>query len=784
MQTTNLNLSPKEQRVVERLIQDYEFRFRNTLKIRTKEGKIEAFQLNKAQKYIHKKLEEQKKKKGYVRALILKGRQQGCCYSLNTRVLTADYRWIRIDEIQVGDRIIAVDETLGEKIEGHKRQERRFRTAVVEAKAYLKKEVYEVVLDNGVTLVVTGEHRHLCQKRKREEVEWRAIIDTEVGDLIRVATPKPYDNLTLDDAWFGGLLDGEGTFGANPAIRIGLSQVNGPVLERAKRYLQSRNIHFYELIDRRRAGTSSKLGDKAVHCLRVDRLSDVLKLLTLTRPTRFVDRPLYEDKKLPFSAQGFKPYAQVLSIKSLGVQDVVDLQTSEKTFIAEGLVSHNSTYISARFFDVIMRFSGLKVFILAHRDDATNNLYGLVDRYYENYPNPLKVPIKESNSKRLFFANSSGYGVGTAGGGSIGRSDTIQLLHMSECAFYENTDEISSGIMQTVPDIAGTEIILESTANGTGNMFHQMCMDAMNGKSDFELIFVPWFWQEEYRLRLPQSFTLSDEEIEYKTTYNLDDEQIMWRRNKINIFVGKDAQFRREYPATVQEAFEASQSNKLIPIRDILDARACVLPATKDRHGIIVGVDPANEGKDRSVIVFRQGRNQFRTEVYRGWKTDAMVGRVIEIIREYKPVKVFIDKGYNPGVYDGLVGLNWDNKVVGVYFGQGADDPTRYANKRAEMWDRMRSWFEDKPVRIEDDEEMQNELVAVGRRPPDKLGRLILEKKEDIKKILGISPDKADALALTFAFLVATYEDLDEREDQYYQDNTGYDSNRNSITGY
>lgn len=456
-----------------------------------------------------------------------------------------------------------------------------------------------------------------------------------------------------------------------------------------------------------------------------------------------------------------------------------------RAIILKGRQQGMSTYISARFFDTIMRFSGLKAFILAHRDDATNNLYGLVDNFYEKYPAPLKIPIKESNSKRLFFANSSGYGVGTAGGGSIGRSDTIQLLHMSECAFYENTDEISSGIMQTVPDIEGTEIILESTANGTGNMYHQMAMKAMNGESDFELIFVPWFWQDEYRLRLPDNFQLSDEEIEYKTTYGLDDEQIMWRRNKIANFVGKDAQFRKEYPGTVQEAFEATQNNKLIPVRDILDARMCELPPNKrERQGIIIGVDPANEGKDRSVIMFRSGRHQFRSEVYKGWKTDALVGRVIEIIREYKPVKVFVDKGYNPGVYDGLVGLNWEDKVMGVFFGQGGDDPTRYANKRAEMWDRMRMWFEDKPVKIEDDEELQNELMCVGRRPPDKLGRLMIEKKEDIKKTLGMSPDKADALALTFAFLVSTYEDIDEKEDQYYQDNTVYDSYRNDITGY
>ncbi len=102
------------------------------------------------------------------------------------------------------------------------------------------------------------------------------------------------------------------------------------------------------------------------------------------------------------------------------------------------------------------------------------------------------------------------------------------------------------------------------------------------------------------------------------------------------------------------------------------------------------------------------------------------------------------------------------------------------------MWDRMRKWFEDKPVKIEDDEELQIELTCVGRRPPDSLGRLLLQKKEEIRKEIGVSPDKADALALTFAFMVATYQDIDERDDQYYQGNPAemMDAGRNTVTGY
>ena len=57
---------------------DYEFYARNCLKIRTKSGAIAPLTFNRAQRYIHERIEEQRQQTGRVRALILKGRQQGC----------------------------------------------------------------------------------------------------------------------------------------------------------------------------------------------------------------------------------------------------------------------------------------------------------------------------------------------------------------------------------------------------------------------------------------------------------------------------------------------------------------------------------------------------------------------------------------------------------------------------------------------------------------------------------------------------------------------------------
>jgi hypothetical protein len=146
---------------------------------------------------------------------------------------------------------------------------------------------------------------------------------------------------------------------------------------------------------------------------------------------------------------------------------------------------------------------------------------------------------------------------------------------------------------------------------------------------------------------------------------------------------------------------------------------------------------------------------------------------------------IFVDKGYNPGVYDRLIELGWSGRVIGVHFGASADEPNRFYNKRAEMYYRLSRWFSDKPVSIEDDQELQNELLLTDKKPPDSLGRLILVSKDDIKKNLKVSPDKADALALTFAYPIATYDDLTEKEqEEEEEDRVQRNTGRNSCSGY
>ena len=115
-------------------------------------------------------------------------------------------------------------------------------------------------------------------------------------------------------------------------------------------------------------------------------------------------------------------------------------------------------------------------------------------------------------------------------------------------------------------------------------------------------------------------------------------------------------------------------------------------------------------------------------------------------------MRVFIDVGgVGAGVYDVLKDRGCGEVVRAVNFGEKALQESRYVNRRAEMWDGLRAWLcGELPVQLPEDEELFNDLCCVNKKY-DRYGRLQLEEKAEIKKRLGHSTDKGDALALTFA---------------------------------
>lgn len=184
-----------------------------------------------------------------------------------------------------------------------------------------------------------------------------------------------------------------------------------------------------------------------------------------------------------------------------------------------------STYTEGRFYWLVSNRKGLRAYILTHEADATANLFDMVQRYHNNQPPFTQRDLKNKSSKLLEFCHDSVYRVGTAGNKGAGRSSTAQLFHGSEVAFWPNADEHLAGVLQAVPNENNTEVILESTANGVGGVFYDCVMDADAGRGDFEQVFIPWFWQDEYRSEVPADFTTDADERYLKQQYDPDDQQ-------------------------------------------------------------------------------------------------------------------------------------------------------------------------------------------------------------------------------------------------------------------
>lgn len=173
----------------------------------------------------------------------------------------------------------------------------------------------------------------------------------------------------------------------------------------------------------------------------------------------------------------------------------------------------------------------------------------------------------------------------------------------------------------------------------------------------------------------------------------------------------------------------------------------------EDFQPIVVGVDVARFGDDRSVIYTRRGRDAktWPAKVFRGIDTMQLAAKVAEHVHELGDIQrvgaVFIDGvGVGGGVVDRCRQLNVPN-VIEVNGGAKANSGA-YANKRTEMYGELRAWLAGAAVL--DDENLETELVAV-EYGITRDNRLQLEPKDAMKDRLGESPDLADALALTFA---------------------------------
>ena len=262
------------------------------------------------------------------------------------------------------------------------------------------------------------------------------------------------------------------------------------------------------------------------------------------------------------AAQGYVPFQFNEAQKK--IHEAIEKQIKEKgrvrALVLKARQQGISTYTAGRVFWKTFYTPHTRSVVIAHDSATSDALFTMSKNFIDRMSEDFKPELIRSNAKEVKFShNDSGFRLYTAGSPEAGRGTTPTILHCSECAFWQSDEKILAGLFQGVSSADGTEIILESTANGATGAFYRMWKAAERGENDYVPIFLPWFMTKEYTMTPPSNFERSVQEEELSEEYDLDNGQLWWRRMKIG--EGGESKFRQEYPSTAEEAFVVSGKN-------------------------------------------------------------------------------------------------------------------------------------------------------------------------------------------------------------------------------
>lgn len=375
-----------------------------------------------------------------------------------------------------------------------------------------------------------------------------------------------------------------------------------------------------------------------------------------------------------------------------------------------------STLTEGLIFHACATRKNVNALIVAHREDATANLFRMSRLFYDELPAPMKPMMRSSNAQELVFENPSKLRserearpglrsrirCATAGGRGIGRSDTLQCVHLSEYAFWPDGADgkaaTLAGILQAVPSLPGTMVVIESTANGFED-FKERWDAAVAGENDFEPVFFAWFENPDYSMPVVPGAEWTPEERDLKDAYRLTDEQLQWRRWCIaNNCGGSLDMFRQEYPASPGEAFLHSGTGVFDNEQIVLRLERLPAPAgrgefadgewTESETGpimlyelpekgvpYVLGGDTAGEGSDYFTAIV----------------IDNVTGKIVAKLRQKYSEPEYVRQIYALGRFynDALVAIETNFSTYPVMKLQEMDYPDQYAREREDTYTRQ-----------------------------------------------------------------------------------------------
>jgi len=257
------------------------------------------------------------------------------------------------------------------------------------------------------------------------------------------------------------------------------------------------------------------------------------------------------------------------------ISEILDEQIKEtgkvRAIILKARQQGISTYCAGRVFWKTYFTPHARSVVMAHDSATSDALFNMSRNLIRNMEKIYKPKELKSNAKEIVISSPhfkkdeigekpvASYRLYTAGSPEAGRGTTPTIAHLSEVAFWQHDEKILAGLFQGISEAEGTEVILESTANGATGEFYRLWRGALEGENEYTPIFLPWFVTHEYYRDPPETFERSSEEELLVEQYDLNDGQLYWRRLKIA--EGGELKFRQEYPATPDEAFITAGSS-------------------------------------------------------------------------------------------------------------------------------------------------------------------------------------------------------------------------------
>jgi hypothetical protein len=263
----------------------------------------------------------------------------GFCLDPETPILTADLRWVPLRSVLPGDEVISVEEMT------EPGKQRRMRKARVLGRMMTCKKAYRLIFDDGRSVVCSGDHRWLCRVPGKGRVaKWRTTRGRDEYHSIRPGTEifdlvAPWESDDSREAgYLAGVYDGEGSLSRKGVAKTGIatffSQNPGVVLDKTMRLMKEKGFD----VKPQNSAAYLTTANKQCQQWAVRGIPNVLRFLGQIRPERLLEKAASAYDGVTLRAT---PVRTVVSVEELPEQELIDIQTTTGTFVANGLISHN-----------------------------------------------------------------------------------------------------------------------------------------------------------------------------------------------------------------------------------------------------------------------------------------------------------------------------------------------------------------------------------------------------------------------------------------------------------